>query len=114
MVAFSISVHLYIYVQSTIYRFPEFYKIVLFMRFFDHVVEQKDMPGYQEIPPHCPQWKRDLLEKKNCQALEDYIRSKEAEISEKSKWISILSSFISFSKFVKKFCEKYRASPEES
>jgi len=31
----------------------------------------KQLPGYQQIPPNCPLWKKAMIEKKNKQLAED-------------------------------------------
>jgi hypothetical protein len=35
------------------------------------ISDVKTLPGYQEIPPNCPVWKRTMIEKKNKQLEDD-------------------------------------------
>jgi len=36
-----------------------------------YLADVSRLPGYQEVPPNCPVWKKAMIEKKNKQLEED-------------------------------------------
>jgi hypothetical protein len=47
------------------------------------------LPGYQPIPPDCPEWKRGLLEKKNAQLISAAMKQLEETRQEEERWKNV-------------------------